>query len=61
LDEFKKLYINYEKQIYKYLFYLSGDKFIAKELTQETFYQAFKSIHSFKGRSKISTWLFEEK
>lgn len=59
MDEFKQLYIKYEKQIYKYLFYLSGDKFIAEELTQETFFQAFKSIHSFKGRSKISTWLFQ--
>ncbi|MFD2046565.1 RNA polymerase sigma factor [Ornithinibacillus salinisoli] len=59
MDEFKQLYIKYEKQIYKYLFYLSGDKFIAEELTQETFFQAFKTIHRFKGRSKISTWLFQ--
>ncbi len=59
MDEFKQLYIKYEKQIYKYLFYLTGDKFIAEELTQETFFQAFKSVHSFKGRSKISTWIFQ--
>lgn len=59
MDEFKQLYIKYEKQIYKYLFYLTGDKFIAEELTQETFFQAFKSIHSFKGHSKVSTWLFQ--
>lgn len=59
MEEFKQLYIKYEKQIYKYLYYLSGDKFIAEELTQETCFQAFKSIHSFKGRSKVSTWLFQ--
>lgn len=59
MDEFKQLYIKYEKRIYKYLFYLSGDKCIAEELTQETFFQAFKSIHGFKGRTKITTWLFQ--
>jgi len=59
LDAFKQLYVKSVKQIYKYLFYLSGDKFVAEELTQETFYQAFKSIHRFSGRSKVSTWLFQ--
>lgn len=59
MDEFEQLYVKYEKQIYKYLFYLSGDKFIAEELTQETFFQALKSIHRFKGRSKLSTWLYQ--
>ena len=59
MDAFKQLYVKSVKQIYKYLFYLSGDKFVAEELTQETFYQAFKSIHRFSGRSKVSTWLFQ--
>lgn len=59
MNEFEQLYVKYEKQIYKYLYYLSGDKLIAEELTQETFYRAFNSIHSFKGRSKVSTWLFQ--
>lgn len=59
LNDFKQLYIKYEKQIYKYLFFLTGDKYVAEELTQETFYQALKSIHRFKGESKVSTWLFQ--
>ncbi|WP_138420832.1 RNA polymerase sigma factor [Aquibacillus sediminis] len=59
MDEFKQLYIKYNKQIYKYLVYLSGKNSIAEELTQETFFQAFKSIHRFKGHSKVSTWLFQ--
>jgi RNA polymerase sigma-70 factor, ECF subfamily len=59
LDEFKQLYDKHEKQIYKYLFYLVGNKHLAEELTQETFFQAFKSIHRFKGESKVSTWLFQ--
>src|SRR5699024_7245989 len=59
VDEFKQLYMKYERQIYKYMFNLSRDKLIAEELTQETFFQAFKSIHRFKGYSKVSTWLFQ--
>ena len=31
---------------------------LAEELTQETFYQAFKSIDRFDGSSKITTFLF---
>lgn len=59
MNEFEQLYTKYKNQIYKYLYCSSGDKFIAEELTQETFFQAFKSINSFKGNSKVSTWLFQ--
>lgn len=59
MDEFKQLYEKYKNDIYKYLFYLSGDNFIAEELTQETFVAAYQSIHRFKGDSKVSTWLFQ--
>jgi len=59
LDEFEQLYIKYEKQIYKYLYYLSRDALTAEELSQETFYRVFNSINSFKGNSKVSTWLFQ--
>ncbi len=59
MDEFTHLYKKYRNQIYRYLFCLSGDKSAAEELTQETFLQAFQSIHRFKGNSKVSTWLFQ--
>jgi RNA polymerase sigma-70 factor (ECF subfamily) len=30
---------------------------LAEELTQETFYQAFRSFHRFRGDSELFTWL----
>ena len=43
--------------VYKYLFCLTHDADLTEELTQETFYQATKGIHRFRGDCKISVWL----
>ena len=45
--------------VYKYLFCLTRDTYLAEELTQETFYQATKGIHHFRGDCKITVWLCE--
>lgn len=58
MKEFSELYRLYSEKIYKYLLYLTCNKYDAEELLQETFFQAFKSISRFKGESSISTWLF---
>ena len=59
MEDFEQLYHLYSKQLFKYLFYISGDKHLAEELLQETYYQALKSIFRFKGDSKVSTWLYQ--
>jgi RNA polymerase sigma-70 factor (ECF subfamily) len=41
------------------MYYLTNDSSLAEELVQETFYQAFKSIHRFQGKSKVRTWLYQ--
>ncbi|TCL57541.1 RNA polymerase sigma-70 factor (ECF subfamily) [Kineothrix alysoides] len=43
--------------VYKYLFCLTQDAYLAEELTQETFYQAIRGIQKFRGDCKISVWL----
>lgn len=57
MKEIEELYLNYAKSVYKYLLCLSKNKDIAEDLTQETFYQASKSINNFKGECKVSVWL----
>lgn len=59
MKEFDALYRLHSKEIFKYLFYLTNDNSLAEELVQETFFQAFKSIHLFQGKSKVKTWLYK--
>lgn len=40
-----------------FLYNMCKDYYTAEELTQETFFQAFKSFGSYKGKSDIFTWL----
>ena len=43
--------------VYKYLYSLCHEEETAKELLQETFYQALKSSKSYDGTCKVTTWL----
>jgi RNA polymerase sigma-70 factor (ECF subfamily) len=59
LEDFEALYRQYAKPLFRYLICLCGDRQLAEELLQETFYQAINSIFRFKGNSKVSTWLYQ--
>lgn len=58
MKEFNELYKEYSNGIYKYLYYLTGNKDDSEELLQETFLQAFRSIEKFRGDCSVSTWLY---
>lgn len=49
------IFQDYGKLVYRYLLRLCGDKDLAEELMQETFYQAVKSADRFDGSCKVST------
>ena len=53
------IYQEYGDFIFKYLLTLTNNLDLTEELTQETFYQAIKSINNFhdNGTAKFSTWL----
>ncbi|MCA1060449.1 sigma-70 family RNA polymerase sigma factor [Rossellomorea aquimaris] len=53
------VYQEYANIIYRYFITMTNDAQSAEELTQETFYQAFKSIDHFQedGKATFSTWL----
>ena len=51
------IYTEYANTVKHFLISLSGNFDLAEDLTQETFYQAYKSIHRYNGKCKISVWL----
>lgn len=57
MQSMDEIYQKYAQTVYRYLFSLTQDHNLAEELTQETFYQAIRSIHRFDASCKISTWL----
>ena len=54
---FNRVYQENYKRVFAFLYRLCRDYHTAEELTQETFFQAFRSFNSFKGKSDVSTWL----
>lgn len=59
MDSIKEIYELYEKYIFRYLYGLTLNFYVAEELTQETFFQVVKSFHRFRGDSHVSTWIYK--
>lgn len=57
MAEFEDTYNLYFKDVFLYIYSLSGDKHIAEDITSETFMKAIQSIDSFKGNCDIRVWL----
>ena len=53
----QKVYQQHPQTVYKFLLAQTRDEHLAEELTQETFYQAVKSVDRFDGTCKVSVWL----
>lgn len=57
METMKEIYQQYAQTVYKFLLAQSHDPDLAEELTQETFYQAVRSINRYDGSCKVSVWL----
>ncbi|MGG2028021.1 sigma-70 family RNA polymerase sigma factor [Gottfriedia sp. S16(2024)] len=57
MGDLNEIYNNYAEVVFKYLMCLCHDADLSEELTQETFYQAVRSIDSYNGGCKMSVWL----
>lgn len=58
MKEFELIYKELYHDINNYFYYLYGDKDIAAELTQETFYKVLISLHTFSEKCSLKTWVF---
>lgn len=55
---FNVLVRTYERRVFALVVRMIGNRAEAEELSQEVFYQVFKAIGSFRGESKLSTWIY---
>jgi RNA polymerase sigma-70 factor (ECF subfamily) len=56
---FGELVKKYEKLVYNTSYQLIGNPDDAFDVSQETFIKAYRSLGSFRGDSKFSTWLYK--
>lgn len=57
MEDFEKLYKEYYPRVYAFLFKLCHDREMAEEMTQDTFYELYKSIHKYNGSCKLFTFI----
>lgn len=56
-EAYQKLYEACYMRVFSYAMTLSGDRHLAEEITQETFFRAFTKLDGFRGQSDEVTWL----
>ncbi|ARJ37514.1 RNA polymerase subunit sigma [Sporosarcina ureae] len=57
MEDLSEVYKSYANEVKAFLLCLTSNTDLAEELTQETFYQAVKSIERYNGECKMSVWL----
>lgn len=55
---FNELVRTYERRVFGVVLRMLGNPAEAEDLSQEVFYQVFKAIGTFRGESKLSTWIY---
>ena len=57
-EAFRQVVLLYQQKVFGLVYRMIGDRQEAEDISQEVFITVFKSIDSFRGESKFSTWLF---
>ena len=57
MDDMNQIYRQHAQIVYKFLLAQCRNPDLAEELTQETFYQAVRSVDRFDGTCRVSVWL----
>ena len=59
LDSFNQLILRWERPIYAFAYRIIGREEDARDVCQETFLRAFRSLPGFRGQAKFSSWLYQ--
>ncbi len=57
MESLEEIYQKHAQTVYAFLLSRTRNQDLAEELTQETFFQAVRTIGTFRGDSRLSTWL----
>lgn len=57
-EAFRELYDRYVRRVYNLAYRMVGRRGDPEELTQEIFYQVFRNLSNFQGKSQFYTWLY---
>ena len=57
LAAFEELVRECQADVYRFALYLTRDRSMAEDVTQETFLRAFRFIRGFRGGSRFTSWL----
>jgi RNA polymerase sigma-70 factor (ECF subfamily) len=55
---YEELLARYQQPVYGIVYRLLGDQNDASDVVQEVFLKVFRSVHSFKERSSLRTWIY---
>jgi RNA polymerase sigma-70 factor (ECF subfamily) len=59
IDLFEQFILEYQQPLFIFIHNIVRNAENSRDLCQETFFKAYRSLRSFKGKSKFSTWLFQ--
>jgi RNA polymerase sigma factor (sigma-70 family) len=55
---FNELVVLYQERVFRILLRMLGRRDEAEDMAQEVFVQVFKAVGTFRGDSKLSTWIY---
>lgn len=56
-NDFEIIYKKYVSKVFSFILKLSGNYYVAEEITQETFVRAYISLPSYRGECRLEVWL----
>jgi RNA polymerase sigma-70 factor (ECF subfamily) len=57
-EAFDAIVRRHQRQVYRLCYRFAGNHEDASDLAQDAFIRAYRGLHSFKGKSSFSTWLY---
>ncbi|MFD0672719.1 RNA polymerase sigma factor [Cohnella sp. GCM10027633] len=49
----------YGRDVWNFAYFATKNRAMADDIAQETFIQAYRNVHSFRGQSSVKTWLLK--